>query len=508
MKKLVILRRGSQIFFLGLFVYILWSTTYPLKGFLPSDTFFKTNPNIMMFTALSERVLLPGLSLAVLMLLATVVLGRFYCGWVCPLGTAVDISGALREKKGVLTESANFVIRKVKMVILGIIFIAAIMGIQFAWVLDPMGITARFVSLNLIPTVTLFIEKIFIFLIRDLGMYGQVQDVYRGMRSSILGIKVSYFATSLWIFLFFLIPCVSAVFISRIWCRGICPLGGMYSLFAGRSLLNRPAPECSECGLCVERCRMGAIKDDRDYIQGECIMCMDCVYECPEKSISFNWRFLSDRRGSRNETLPEKGMSRRDFLLFLIMSFFAVGFSGSKKKGAPEGDIIRPPGALEEKDFCDRCIRCGNCMKVCPTNGLQPVLLQAGVAGVWTPRLVPEIGYCEYNCTLCGNVCPTGAIPKLAVDKKKRTSLGTAKVDRPKCIAWTFNSQCLVCEEHCPVPKKAIKIITTEVDGVAVGRPYVNPELCIGCGICQTKCPVRPVRAIRVDPASADRTGV
>ncbi|MDP8299138.1 MAG: 4Fe-4S binding protein [Candidatus Tantalella remota] len=506
MKKLVILRRGSQIFFLGLFVYILWSTTYPLKGLFPADTFFKTNPNIMIFTALSERVLLPGLIFAVFMLVVTVVFGRFYCGWVCPLGTAVDLSGSLNRKRRALSEPANFIVRKVKILILGIILVAALGGVQFAWILDPMGITARFVSLNLIPTVTLFFEKTFIFLIRDLGMYGQVQDVYRGMRSSILGIKVSYFASSVWIFLFFLIPCVSAVFIPRIWCRSICPLGGMYSLFARWSLLKRSVTECSECGLCVERCRMGAIKPDREYLPGECVMCMDCIYDCPEKGIFFNWRFLHGSKPSRTEALPEKGMSRKDFLFFLIASFFAVGFAGSRKKGMSAAPVIRPPGALKEKDFLDRCIRCGNCMKVCPTNGLQPVLLQAGAAGVWTPALVPEIGYCEYNCALCGSVCPTGAIPKLSIDKKKKASLGTAKVNRDKCIAWAFNSQCLVCEEHCPVPEKAIKITTTEVDGVTVGRPYVNPDLCIGCGICQTKCPVRPVRAIKVDPASAERT--
>jgi len=129
------------------------------------------------------------------------------------------------------------------------------------------------------------------------------------------------------------------------------------------------------------------------------------------------------------------------------------------------------------------------------TNGLQPAIFESGLQGMWTPHLVPEIGYCEYTCTLCGEVCPTGAIPKLSVEEKKRTKLGIAKVDRSKCLAWSQNTQCIVCEEHCPVANKAIKI----VEG-GVLKPFVDPELCIGCGICQNKCPARPERAIKVLP--------
>ena len=148
-----------------------------------------------------------------------------------------------------------------------------------------------------------------------------------------------------------------------------------------------------------------------------------------------------------------------------------------------------------------------NCMKVCITNGLQPVIFESGLEGIWTPRLVPEIGYCEYQCTLCGNVCPTGAIPSLTLEKKKRVRLGTAEIDRSICIAWAENKGCIVCEEHCPVSDKAIKLIEYRIDAdKTVLRPYVDPRLCVGCGICQNKCPTRPVRAIRVSPVKSDRT--
>ncbi|MGB3113169.1 MAG: 4Fe-4S dicluster domain-containing protein, partial [Candidatus Omnitrophota bacterium] len=128
----------------------------------------------------------------------------------------------------------------------------------------------------------------------------------------------------------------------------------------------------------------------------------------------------------------------------------------------------------------------------------------AGIEGIWTPHLVPEIGWCEYNCALCGSVCPTGAITKVTHKQKLVTKLGTAKVDRTKCIAWAYNQECLVCEEHCPVADKAIKIVKEGGD-ISVGKPVVDPSLCVGCGICQNKCPVTPVRAIRVSPEGADR---
>jgi len=137
-------------------------------------------------------------------------------------------------------------------------------------------------------------------------------------------------------------------------------------------------------------------------------------------------------------------------------------------------------------------------MKVCPTNALQPVMLQAGAAAVWTPQLVPEIGYCEYDCNLCGYVCPTGAIPKLPLSEKQKMKLGIAAVDRSRCIAWSRKEKCAICETRCPLPDKAIKLIEEVVGGKKIYKPYVDKRLCIGCGRCQHGCPVRPVRAIRV----------
>ena len=506
MRKLIVLRRLSQVFFLSFFVYILWSTTYPLQGAISPQVLFKTNPNIMMFTSIAERLFLPGIIVAVIIPILTLFLGRFFCGWVCPLGTLIDMTGAVRGRRKQTGDNFNKKISQIKYFILFGILGASLFGIQVAWVFDPLILMARFTSLNFIPTITLLFNNFFIFLIRDLGLSGPVYDIYRNLKETVLGVKVAYFSNAPVILAFFLIILLSSVLLSRLWCRVFCPLGGLYSIIARFSLLKRVFSGCIDCGKCNTKCRMGAINKDISYRKCECILCMDCIYECPPKVTKFTFKSLPKKKVVASASKNKKGITRKDFLLLLAGSFLAMGFG--KKKGIgrnTQGKLIRPPGALKEKEFLSRCVRCGNCMKVCPTNVLQPSILESGVGGIWTPHLVNEIGYCEYNCTLCGNVCPTGAIPKMKVLVKQKTKLGIAKVDRTKCIAWAYNSQCLVCEEHCPVSDKAIKIDNTIVNGTVVGRPVVDPDACIGCGICQNKCPIRPDRAIKVYPEKADR---
>jgi ferredoxin len=157
-------------------------------------------------------------------------------------------------------------------------------------------------------------------------------------------------------------------------------------------------------------------------------------------------------------------------------------------------------------------------MKVCPTNAIHPALLEAGFEGIWTPILINSIGYCEYNCVLCSRVCPTGAITPLTVEKKlgkaagqKPLKIGTAFYDRGRCLPWAMNIDCIVCEEVCPTSPKAIWFETVEVplrDGTTkkLKRPRVDPNLCIGCGICENKCPIRDYAAIRVTSIGETRS--
>jgi ferredoxin len=172
--------------------------------------------------------------------------------------------------------------------------------------------------------------------------------------------------------------------------------------------------------------------------------------------------------------------------------------------------LIRPPGSVTEEEFRIRCIRCGECMKVCPTNAIHPTLFEAGLEGLWSPVLNMKLGYCEYECTLCTQVCPTDAIEELLLEKKTQTKIGMAFIDKNRCLPYASARSCIVCEEHCPTPEKAIWFEEVEVlnelgENVVLKRPRVNPDLCIGCGICQNKCPFMDQAAIYVTSAGESR---
>ena len=479
-KKLVLIRGFSQIiFFLG-FGYILWTTTYPLTSPLPSDLFFKTNPLLMIISSLSERIVLTGIIYSLILLLLSMIIGRYFCGWVCPLGSFMDFANWLNKKKFVAPDKTNRKVRKFKYLILLIIFCFAIFKVQISWLFDPIVIFGRFVSLNLIPAITLIIDNSFIRLLKASNLSLRLFDLYRDLQQSILGVKISFFAHSWITLLDILLIILAAFYIPRLWCRTICPLGGLYALAAKCSPLKRVVTKCIACGKCNTRCRMGAIKKDFSYLKSECILCMDCVYDCPTQETFFHFNALRLKPQAKTPEI-KSGISRREFLIMTLtssLSLLAIKKSSSQDfLDSRHPYIIRPPAALKEDTFLNRCIRCGNCMKVCPTNGLQPVIVACGARGVWSPQLIADIGYCEYNCTLCSQVCPTGAIKKIPLAKKQTLKLGIAKINRETCLPWAKNKECIGCEEHCPIPDKAIKIKEEIVDGKLLLRPEIDEKL-------------------------------
>jgi formate hydrogenlyase subunit 6/NADH:ubiquinone oxidoreductase subunit I len=150
-------------------------------------------------------------------------------------------------------------------------------------------------------------------------------------------------------------------------------------------------------------------------------------------------------------------------------------------------------------------------MKACPTNALQPAFAQGGVEGLWTPVLVPRVGYCAQNCNLCGRACPTGAIRRFTVEEKVGAPIriGAAVIDPGRCLPFAYGRPCIVCEEMCPTSPKAIFFEEVEVEWRGekrrLKRPRVDLKQCWGCGICETKCPVGSRPAIYVIPSGESR---
>jgi MauM/NapG family ferredoxin protein len=235
-------------------------------------------------------------------------------------------------------------------------------------------------------------------------------------------------------------------------------------------------------------------------------VCNNCDDVCPKNAVSFG--LLKGR--------PTGGLDlgRRSVVASFLSGAFAVPLLRISPLARPrmsDAKLIRPPGALEEKKFLQSCVRCGGCMKVCITGGLQPTLLEAGLEGLWTPVLVPRIGYCEFRCTLCGQVCPTGAIKRLPLEEKQQVRLGHAAIDKGRCLPFAHATPCIVCEETCPTPKKAIwleEVTVRDREGkpVRLQQPRVDLTMCIGCGACEKHCPVVGQPAIYVTSAGESRS--
>lgn len=244
-------------------------------------------------------------------------------------------------------------------------------------------------------------------------------------------------------------------------------------------------------------------------------MCMNCEAACPEDVIKF--RFLPGRKST--VTVPDTG--RRTAIASAAAG--AALIPAARIADVIDANysplVIRPPGAVEERAFLERCIRCSECMKVCPNNALHPAFLESGVEGLWTPILIPRIGYCEPSCVLCGEVCPTGAIQKITEVQKlgdpvrhiEPIKIGTAFYDHGRCLPWSMATPCIVCEEFCPTSPKAIwveEVDTPDRNGrpVHVQRPHVDPQLCIGCGACEKVCPVQDRPAVYVTSVGESRS--
>jgi ferredoxin len=243
---------------------------------------------------------------------------------------------------------------------------------------------------------------------------------------------------------------------------------------------------------------MGAVEEEPavSVSRSECTLCLDCLVKCKADAMAFS-RASSLNAGpdpTRRQFLYASGLALAAGGLLRIPSFLR----GRRKL------LVRPPGATEDS-LRQRCLKCNQCVRVCPTGGLQPSLVAEGLDQLWSPTLVSRVGYCDYSCNACGRACPTGAIEPLGLDEKRRFIIGLARIDEDRCIPFAENRDCIVCEEMCPTPEKAIVLddvsaVNSDGKTVIVRQPRVVRRLCIGCGICEFKCPVEGRSAIIVEP--------
>lgn len=494
-------RRCSQVLFLLAFVFVFIKTDYTGSDRMEYavNILFRLDPFLALVTMLATRTVIALMLPALLVLLLSLLVGRSFCGWFCPMGSLLDGAGraGLRPRK----IRATIFPRLATALMLAALFLA-LGGFHVAGYLDPFSILVRGLAQAIYPAFGLVVDSLFTFTYQSaLPVVNSVTEpIYDLLKMSVLPPDQKYFALA-WLSCAMLVGLVVLESLQRrFFCRNLCPVGALLGLVSARGLLRLAGGDegCGACRICATRCRMGAIDEERRIDMGSCSLCMECVVRCPKSRIGFT------AAGQVAAPAPTHGLSRRTFLAVLGSGVLLPAVKGvTVQAKVADPLLVRPPGALAEREFLARCVRCAECIKVCIGNGLQPSLLEAGLDGVFSPRLAARSGYCEYNCTLCGQVCPTGAIAELGVAEKRGWKIGNAWIDPALCLPYANGIPCMVCEEHCPTGQKAIVFREVQVrrkDGELVGvkQPSVIDELCIGCGICEFVCPLPGRAAITI----------
>jgi len=584
--KITTARQISQIFFVILFLWFCVTTTlgdkwWQLRGW-PVNWIIQLDPLVGIGTLLATRALYAGLLWGLITVVSTIVLGRFFCGWVCPFGAIHQFMGFCGKYKKPLKDKISInrysPWQSLKYFFLFIFLAAAF--IDLSGILAPGN-----------PLVTGSLQ---------IGLLDPIPLLYRSVNlallplfdGSVVHLSASFrFYDGAWVIGVVFIAAMTLNFLRpRFYCRYICPLGALFGILSRFAIfrIGKNKPECSNCDFCEKNCE-GACSPTSRIRVNECVLCMNCVKDCRHEMMSY--RKYPSEAGER--VSPD--MTRRGIVLTLasgalLPPMFRLSGTTSLNRHA---SLVRPPGSIIEHEFLKRCIKCGQCMRICPTNVIHPAGFEAGFEALWTPSLNFRIGTsgCQHNCIACGNICPTAAIRPITLDERLGTGsyenqgpirIGMAFVDHGRCLPWAMDLPCIVCQENCPVSPKAIftreiyqsvrehndikirmlekNVVETtnknmEPDRFATGdyflkfidmpdlslslitgntenkieftgtdsldkalyydgraeilillqQPYIDPEKCIGCGICQHECPVKGKRAIRITAENESR---
>lgn len=528
------LRRASQILFLLFFLFLLLRTDFresdsatsgDLRLTSPVSLFFQLDPLVAVSNALASGALYRGLLWSLIVLIPTFFLGRLFCGWICPLGTLNHFFSNLKSEskraKQLINSNRYKSWQTTKYYLLAAGLVAALFGSALIGWLDPLSFLTRSLGLSIIPgldylanSILHSIENSGFILVRALGGI-----LHLLLNLTVLSLKQPHFRQGFFLGLLFVFILALNLRVTRFFCRAFCPLGALLGFISRWSIvgLQKHSASCDDCNRCLLHCQGG---DDpiggAPWRKSECHFCLNCIDECPQGALEF--RFFPN-----SETREAPSLQRRKVIAGLAAGAAMVplmrattSFTGEKHERR-----IRPPGALDESDFLGRCIRCGECMNVCPNNALHPSFSQAGLEGLWSPVLVARVGYCEPSCILCSEACPTGAIWQITAKEKawavgisrdsKPIRIGTAFYDRGRCLPWAMAIDCIVCEEWCPTSPKAVYLQSAEVidangKSKTVKQPRVDPERCVGCGACEYACPLQDRPAIYVTAIGETRS--
>ncbi len=455
------------------------------KENVAAELFLSIDPLVSLSTGIASRAWVWSLTSAGVILAVCVFIPRGFCGYLCPLGTLIDLFDWLigRRVTRFRVSSDGWWVH-IKYYILLSVLIAAGFGVLLS------GFVAA------IPVITR-------------GLLFVVAPFQNGAANGWHQVPSLHWGHVLSISLFFGVLCLGLLR-PRFWCKYVCPSGAVFSLGNLLRVTERKVESsCIHCNKCVEICPFDAIKPDFTTRTTDCTLCQTCGGVCPTQAITFVGRWATlDLKAVNEPPTHETPLGRRGFLSagIGIASSLAAGTVAAittRSFGAnPDSEsslrLVRPPGSVPEREFLQMCIRCGECFKACPSDVLQPLGFQQGLEGLWTPYVNADWAGCASSCNGCGQVCPTGAIRALSLVEKRHTRMGLAFLNLQTCLPHAGKEACQLCVDECTAAGyNAIEFtqVGTEVDdagqpieGTGYLAPVMIDDQCVGCGLCQTRC--------------------
>lgn len=484
-------RIGVQTAMFALWVTLILATRYPMDSWIlkhvPASFFLRIDPLVMTAVTGGTRIAVTLVMLGFVTLAVSILLGRVFCGWICPLGTIFDFYGWFVRRMKIRFFGPSPSWFRLKYYLLIAILLFTVFGVVSPLMgFDPIVLLTRTIAALVNPLFRANADLTF-HAGGALGNRGALVDI--GTLILFIGIMAS------------------TTKVSRIWCRTTCPLGAYLAVTSRHSVLRRETVGCVHCNICSAHCPTGAIdfQNAEIYNESECIKCFACSQECP---VDANFFTFKNPIPAVTATYAPVSLERRKVIVTTAMVVAGAPIL-QLSSGEPRSSksLIRPPMSREEHDFLSSCIRCGECMKACPTGILKPAgLFEHGLRALWTPVMVATEGACQKGCNACAQACPTDAIMKYPIEEKYAYKAGTAIFNASLCISNTENKFCSECVRVCPTdaielikgwePKKVAgqaNLAGASEEPAPLGQHPTRPahisfDKCVGCGACENAC--------------------
>jgi len=427
-------------------------------------------------------------------LVLTMLFGRIYCSSICPLGTLQDIFSRLalffnKKKYFRLLNDVKWLKYSLLTVTILSLFSGSFILLNF---FDPFSLAGKIFSnlfrYGIIPINNLMSSVLFHF------------HIYKIYPVEILTISWISVGFSLAILLTIAVMSFSK---GRLYCNTICPVGTLLGLISRFSFfkITVDQDDCSGCGMCETVCKSGCIDNDNKMIDFErCVSCFNCFTVCPSNGIVYKRSRKTDAEFGKKEVDTDK---RKFFYRLFIGIVGLSSFLRAQVKIIPQKEstvpVIKniyatPPGSQSVEKFLSNCIACHLCIAACPSQVLQPSFLEHGILNILQPYMDHSTSYCIFECIRCSEVCPTGAILPLTLEKRITIQMGKTNFVKENCIVETEGTACGACSERCPT--KAVIMVPYKNK---LKIPEVKNEYCVGCGACEYACPTIPYKAIYVE---------